>query len=272
VGGVITVVSGGTLAPGGGSGELTTNGTVTLEPGAVFAAQIDSAATTAGQIFANNDVTLTGASLSLTDIAATPAPIPAGTKLTLIDYDTLTLTGTFAGLPEGSTVAAGINSFTLSYADDGMVTLTAFESSDPFATWASGAGLDGSPGKEAGFNDDPDGDGVANGLEWILGGNPLDGKSGSLVTATATASGGLTLSFSRNEDAVGNATLTVEYNGTLANPWNSATIGATSSGPDDNGVTVTINTDATPDTVTVNIPASNATAEKLFGRLKATQP
>jgi fibronectin-binding autotransporter adhesin len=255
-----------------GINTLTTNGTVTLEPGAVFAAQIDSAATTAGQIFANNDVTLTGASLSLTDIAATPASIPAGTKLTLIDYDTLTLTGTFAGLPEGSTVAAGINSFTLSYADDGMVTLTAFESSDPFATWAAGAGLDGSPGKEAGFNDDPDGDGVANGLEWILGGNPLDGKSGSLVTATATASGGLTLSFSRNEDAVGNATLTVEYNSTLANPWNSATIGATSSGPDDNGVTVTIDTDATPDTVTVNIPASNATAEKLFGRLKATQP
>jgi hypothetical protein len=49
-------------------------------------------------------------------------------------------------------------------------------------------------------------------------------------------------------------------------------VGATSSGPDANGVTVTINTAATPDTVTLNIPASNAAAGKLFGRLKAAKP
>jgi len=270
VGGAITVESGGTIAPGGGSGTLTTSRTVTLEPGAVFAAQIDSAATTAGQIFAFDDITLTGAILSLSDIAATPASILAGTKLTLIDYDTLTLTGIFDGLPEGSTVAAGINSFTLSYADGGAVTLTAFESSDPFAMWAAGAGLDGSPGKEAGFDDDPDGDGVANGLEWVLGGNPLDGQSGSLVTTTATVADGLTLNFTRKEDSIGVATLVVEYNTDLGAAWNQFTIGATSSS-EANGVTITIDTDATPDQVTVNIPASNAPDGKLFARLKATK-
>jgi fibronectin-binding autotransporter adhesin len=154
----------------------------------------------------------------------------------------------------------------------GSLLVTSGSSGGPFATWASSNGLDGSPGKEAGFNDDPDGDGVANGLEWILGGNPLDGQSGSLITTTASASGGLTLSFTRNEDSIGVATLAVDYNASLASPWNSAIIGATSSGPDANGVTVTINAAATPDTVTVTIPASNAPAGKLFGRLKATQP
>jgi fibronectin-binding autotransporter adhesin len=154
----------------------------------------------------------------------------------------------------------------------GSLVVTSGPSGDPFGTWATSKGLDGSPGKEAGFDDDPDGDGVENGLEWILGGEPLDGKSGGLVNHSASASGGLTLSFTRNEDSIGQATLVVEYNGNLVNPWNSATVGATGSGPDGNGVTVTIDTNAAPDDVSVNIPASNAVGGKLFGRLKATQP
>ena len=154
----------------------------------------------------------------------------------------------------------------------GSLVVTSGPSGDAFASWATSKGLDGSPGKEAGFDADPDGDGADNGLEWILGGEPLDGKSLGLVTSTATAGGGLTLTFTRNEDSVGQATLTVEYNGTLANPLNSATIGAASSGPDANGVTVNIDTAPNPDAVTINIPASNAVAGKLFGRLKATKP
>lgn len=272
VGGNLTVKSGGALAPGDGIGTLTTNGLSTLEPGGILAAQINSSAPSADQWFANGAVNISGAVLSLSDVAGSPAPITTGTKFTLIDYGPNSLTGTFNGLAEGATVSAGINNFTISYTDGNKVTLTSTGSSDPFLLWATAAGLDGSPGKEAGFEDDPDGDGIDNGLEWILGGNPLDGQSGGLVTATASAGGGLTLSFTRNEDAVGNATLTVEYNATLANPWNSATVGATSSGPDANGVTVTINTAATPDTVTLNIPAANAAAGKLFGRLKATKP
>jgi autotransporter-associated beta strand protein len=170
--------------------------------------------------------------------------------------------------PSG-TYSSGNTSF---ISGSGSLEVTSGPAGDAFTTWASVNGLDGSPGKEAGFDDDPDGDSVANGLEWILGGNPLDGQSGGLVTTTATASGGLTLNFTRNEDAVGLATLIVEYNTNLGATWQSATIGATSSGPDANGVTVTINTAATPDAVTVNIPASNAVAGKLFGRLRAVKP
>jgi autotransporter-associated beta strand protein len=167
-----------------------------------------------------------------------------------------------------NTYNAGNSSF---ITGTGSLVVTSGPSGDAFVTWATSKGLDGTPGKEAGFDADPDGDGFANGLEWILGGEPLDGKGG-LVTASATAGGGLTLSFTRSEDAIGQATLSVEYNATLAAPWDSALIGATSSGPDANGVTVNINTAPTPDTVTINIPASNAVGGKLFGRLKATKP
>ena len=174
----------------------------------------------------------------------------------------------------GIAIAAGTYTESEPFLNGGgeLVVLEGDATSSPFDDWAAANGLDGSPGKEAGFNDDPDGDGIANGLEWILGGNPLDGQSGTLVTTTATASGGLTLEFTRNEDSIGQATLMVEYNATLTNPWNTATIGSTTSGPDANGVTVTIDTAASPDDVSVNIPATNAVGGKLFGRLKASQP
>lgn len=166
----------------------------------------------------------------------------------------------------GQIAIAGLSNFAL----DANGYLTA-SSADPFDDWASENGLDGTPGKEAGFAADPDGDGIPNGLEWILGGVPLDGKSGSLITSTATASGGLTLTFTRNEESIGKATLSVEYNSDLGAVWNTVTIGATSSS-EANGVEITVNPTPSPDVITVNIPASNATNGKIFGRLKAVKP
>ena len=220
------------------------------------------------------DTTVNGGTLSLAnaylaDTSAVRVATGATLELTHDQPDTVAELWVNGVQQPAGTYASGNTAF---ISGGGSLIVTSGPVGGSFETWASTKGLDGSPGKEAGFGDDPDGDGVENGLEWILGGEPLDGKSGGLVTATATAGGGLTLSFTRNEDAVGQATLTVEYNGTLANPWNSATVGATNSGPDANGVTVTINTAPTPDAVTINIPASNAVAGKIFARLKATKP
>jgi autotransporter-associated beta strand protein len=220
------------------------------------------------------DTSVQGGTLSLNNAFladASAVRITTGATLNLTHGQSDTIDKLFVN---GVQQPAGTyNSGNTSYiTGSGTLNVTSGPSGDPFATWAEANDLDGSPGKEAGFNDDPDGDGVANGLEWILGGNPRDGQSGSLITTTASAGGGLTLSFTRNEDSIGIATLAVDYNATLASPWNSAAIGATSSGPDANGVTVTIDAVPSPDAVTVNIPASNAPGGKLFGRLKATQP
>jgi len=261
---LLTAVSGTTLAPGSGVGTFAAAGAV-LEPGSTLAIEIDSSTGTADRLVSSAPVDITGASISFTQLGSDT--IPAGTKLTIIDYTGTTLSGTFNSYAEGASITVGANSFTLSYADSSKVTLTSTTSASPYATWASASGLDGSAGKDPAFDADSDGDGFDNGLEWILGGNPLASDGGTLVTTTASASGGLTLAFSREEDSVGNATLTVEYDTDLVGLWTTfATVGASSAGP------VTIDTAGSPDAVIVNIPASNGADGKLFGRLKATQP
>ncbi|MCU0794523.1 MAG: autotransporter-associated beta strand repeat-containing protein [Akkermansiaceae bacterium] len=202
---------------------------------------------------------------------ASAVRIATGATLNLTHTATDTVDRLFV---DGVQQAAGTyNSGNTTYiTGTGSLNVTSGPVTDPFATWATTNGLDGSPGKEAGFENDPDGDGIENGLEWILGGLPLDGQGGTLVSATRNGSGDLVLTFDREEDAIGETSLTVEYNGTLASPWNSVTIGATSAAPDANGVEVSIDTLPSPDVVTVTIPASQATGGKLFARIKATQP
>lgn len=49
-----------------------------------------------------------------------------------------------------------------------------------YSAWVLANGLDGSLGKENGFDDDPDNDGVPNFEEFAFGGDPLSGSSGIL--------------------------------------------------------------------------------------------
>jgi fibronectin-binding autotransporter adhesin len=109
VSGAVTVESGGKLAPGVAIESLGT-GPLSLTAGSIFAAEIHSSGIAASDVVdVTGNVTLAG-SLTLTDIAGAPAGIPAGVKLTLINY-TGTLAGTFAGLPEEASVSAGANTF-----------------------------------------------------------------------------------------------------------------------------------------------------------------
>lgn len=59
-------------------------------------------------------------------------------------------------------------------------------SGTPFETWALANGLDGTPGKENGEDDDPDKDGASNFREFAFGADPLDPASRGLV-AMSTA-------------------------------------------------------------------------------------
>jgi hypothetical protein len=51
----------------------------------------------------------------------------------------------------------------------------------PFDAWALANGLDGTPGKESGKNDDPDGDGSSNLIEFAFDGDPLSGSDSAKV-------------------------------------------------------------------------------------------
>lgn len=58
-----------------------------------------------------------------------------------------------------------------------------------YAGWALESGLDGTPGKEDGPDEDPDGDSRTNLEEFALGGNPLSGGSPGLVAQAIADTG-----------------------------------------------------------------------------------
>ena len=286
--GAVTVASSATL---GGNGTL--GGTVTLDTSGNLSP--GAAANTAAILTLSTDLDVSSAApytgLILMDLDA-----PAGTNdrinvggqaiigtgelglnnftfnnlggLAAGSYTLISANGGISGTLDATnltdTIAPGLSG-TLAISGNN-ITLTVAAAGNPYDTWITTFGL---TGPNAAFDFDFDKDGFANGLEWILGGTPSANDSGTLVTATGSAATGVTLSFDREEDSIGVASLSVEYGTTLATWPGSATIGATSSGPDGNGVVVTVNAVPNPDEVTINIPASNSAGGKLFARLKA---
>ncbi len=126
----------------------------------------------------------------------------------------------------------------------------------PYETWASGAGL--VPGND-GPGDDPDFDGIANQLEFVLGGNPLTSDTGILPEMTMNALEFI-FTFDRQDDSLGSVALIFQHGSDLSG-WTDVIIPETSAGV----VSVLPGTPA--DVITVKI--SRAANTKLFGRLKA---
>ncbi|WP_035602829.1 immunoglobulin domain-containing protein [Haloferula sp. BvORR071] len=261
----ITVAAGAALEPGDNSIGTMYGSSVTFAAGSALNIGIDSDAEFVDQLSSLGAINLGGASLNLAE--TTVGAIPIGNQLLIVEGGSVT--GTFAGLPEGASVVAGGSTYSIHYTST-QVQLT-MVSGSPYLTWASSKGLDGSPGKEAGFSDDPEHDGISNGLEWILGGDPLASDPSSLVTTSASAGDGLTLNFHRAEASIGATTLVAQWSANLGATWNDVPV-TQAGGSYPNGVTVSVSEENTPDAVTVHIPASNASGGKLFARLKATMP
>ncbi len=140
-----------------------------------------------------------------------------------------------------------------------------------FQSWAALNGLDNTSGRESAFNADPERDGLANGLEWVLGGNPLAPGSAVLPQLGSDPSA-LSLSFARADESETSTTLVAQWSTTLVT-WTDVPVGGTSSGPDANGVTVAVAENGTAaDAITVRVPNTNAAAGRLFLRLKVTTP
>ena len=185
-GGAVNVATGATIAPGTAStiGQFTASNGVILASGAAFDLDIDADSTTSDTLVVTGDLDLTGAVLAAQDLGSS-APSPSAV-FTLATY-TGSLTGTFAGLPDGATTTINGNSYTIKYADGGHnITLTAVAAGSAFASWAQANITDLAPGADATATGDPDGDGTNNLSEFALHGNPLSGSDNGYVDVMTT--------------------------------------------------------------------------------------
>ncbi len=210
---------------------------------------------------ATGTLTLNGAlDIDLTDAALAPAL----TSWLLVDvdnvnetYDTnFSVTG-FTESPSGTwKKTVGANTFTFTEADGRLVVAAA--PANTYADWLS------SNPPATGFSTDSDHDGVANGVENILGTNPNISSQG-LTQISATASSTV-YQHTLNPTIASDVSYGYEWSTDL-NEWKAG--GQTNTG----GTTATI-TPSGPvsGVVTVTTAITSGPGAKLFTRIKTTQP
>jgi autotransporter-associated beta strand protein len=140
----------------------------------------------------------------------------------------------------------------------GTATITTIQTQ--YAAWAGGALFDA----------DTNGDGVKNGLAWILGAANPNASALGLLPAVSTSGGNMLFTFKRNQASINASTaLTIDVGTTLASWPNAYNVGADTDGST-TGVTIVKDSPA-PGTDTVTLTVTRAPDAKKFARLKATQ-
>ena len=241
--GTLTVAAGGTVAPGIMAGDLAVG--TTLLAG-TYACEIDGSE--ADTLVVNGNLDLSGATLALSVLGG-----GATASSYLIATYSGTLTGTFGtvtGLPAG---------YSVNYATAGAIRLVG--GSSAYGDWEIANGIAG-----AGPETDSDNDGVLNGIEFVIGGDPSGPGSSSSTLLPTITSDATYLNFTfRRTDVSAVYDPVVEYGSSLAG-WTEAEAGV-------NGVVIE-ETDAGfgagIDSVRVRIPRSLASNARLFARLKVT--
>jgi fibronectin-binding autotransporter adhesin len=230
----------------------------------------------------NNSLTGTSATLAGDfDIDTSLADASALTSGTWTLENVASLTGAYAStfqVVSGATVwtatgdqwttTVGAKTYTFDETT-GILTLT----SGGFDAWIASKGL---TGPDAAFDADPDNDGLDNGLEFVLGGEPNPANQGSnsasLLPVVSQSSGDLIFTFKRKDLSESGVTLKFQWSAdlTFPSPANDIPIGPVDSTTDT--VTVDVNEDipdADTDTIIITVPAAKASSGKLFGRLNA---
>ena len=179
-------------------------------------------------------------------------------------YVLATAAGGISGTPTviNLTGVSGVVSVdTLSSPNRLLLTVT---SAAGYASWISGFSVSGQnqPG------DDPDHDGMDNLLEFVLNGIPNTSDIGILPDLNVTATA-FEFTFQRRDDSLSpETTQTFQYGSNLSG-WTDVAIPA--SGGPVGAATITITDGSPADTVKVSIPKTEASGNKLFGRLKVVK-
>lgn len=230
----VTVQSGGSLAPN--TGATLSTGALTLASGSTLLAD--------GAVSVSGNVNLTGSQVATT--------VPGPRVL-------LTFTGTRNGDFSTATLPAG---WEIQYDDDAkQIRLVETVVPADFAAWIGTFATNG----HSGFTDDADGDGISNGLEFLLGGDPLVPNSAPMPVFAKSVEGGFTYSFHRAARARGHCTVIANLSDDMVT-WpaeRAIVIGATSSP----GVTITDQGDH--DVISLQIPG---VAPRTFIRLEVSEP
>ncbi len=130
-----------------------------------------------------------------------------------------------------------------------------------FEGWAADAAIT--------FAGDANGDGIADGVAWLLGAGTPDPNARALLPSANRNNGALETGFSmRNLAARGSAVLELQY-GTTLESWTSVTIPEASG--THGGVEFLITPNSPLNQVVASIPASAATDGRLFIRLSGTE-
>lgn len=162
---------------------------------------------------------------------------------------------------------------TLSFSEaTGVLTVSAGNS---YASYIAGFDFSAFPGADLTPSGDPDGDGIANAVEFVLGNAPNVGKVENLPTVQLVANPAglpageyLKFSYRRTSASVAaNVGSAVEYDTDLAGPWTTATNGAA-------GVVIqeTPNAGLPGVDVVVYLPKTLGAGGKLFSRLSVQVP
>jgi hypothetical protein len=131
-----------------------------------------------------------------------------------------------------------------------------------YELWAAGYGLD--PSGNGAYLEDPDGDGIPNSIEFLLGSSPVSGVAASLPLGTKTGND-LVFVYQRKTAATAAGFVdSVEFTDDTADiEWTTAVNG-------NGGVTISISpVDAETEEVTVSIPSPGT---RMFARLTVTAP
>jgi autotransporter-associated beta strand protein len=217
-----------------------TVGTLAVIAGATI--QLGTDATIA--FAASHEVDWTGGALNLTGAFVPGASLKFGGSDSALTDTQL-----------GQITATGWTNFDLD--TDGYLTATPVTGT-PYENWVIGNEV---------FNDDTNGDGVDNGLAWILGAEDPDVSALDRLPKVSTPEGFLQLEFTR-ENPIAPAKLTLEFGNDLSG-WTQLEI-PQASGTIGDDIEVTIDA-GTPDSITIKIPDSHAEHGKLFARLSATE-
>jgi autotransporter-associated beta strand protein len=238
ISGNVSVAAGGFVAPGNAG-----IGTLTVASAALsgtYQCQLDVAS--GDQVVVSGALTVnSGAAIAVSTLGS-----PAAASYIIATYGSLS-----GGAPTVTGIPSG---YVLDVATAGQIKLV--KSGGGFSDWAdswTGPALsDKSPGG------DPDGDGISNVLEYVIGGDPRV-SSTSYLPGQAIVGTDLVLSYERSDASEADTTQTGQWSTNLTD-WNDLA-----------PVLVSENA-AAPDSMEIRIPLTNAVGGKLFGRLNVTKP